>query len=339
MDRQKWAFVKANVMPAFRRLLLDRPSPIFVQLFVTRKCNLKCSYCFKRRENQKDPSTRELKKRIDKLKELGCNMISFMGGEPTLREDLIELTRHCKSRKMFVSMDTNGVLLTKDYVDELAETGMNTIVVSLDGINRLPHSKKTLADNPKILDVLEYAYKEKGMRVFINIVLTKKNIDEVVPLIEEIKDKGIIFAICLAFKAPSDSMISEKTPQYTKKEIKNFDKLFEKLVEMKKQGYPMFEPLWYYENLKNFVRGKCNWKCRAGRHFFSVDTDGKFMLCSDLKPLKVNLLDLGKDYWERYKKEFDKQIKKCNKTCPENYAVCDWRYNENKWGFFGGRFT
>jgi MoaA/NifB/PqqE/SkfB family radical SAM enzyme len=345
IDKHKWKFVKCNIMPALRRAFLDRPSPMFVEFFVTRNCNLSCSYCFTRKKNHNDPSTQELKRRINKLKELGCNVISFMGGEPTLRKDLAELTSYCSKKNMYVSMDTNGLLLDKKMVAELEKAGMSSLVVSLDGIKQLKNSKKTVAENPGIIAVLEYAAKKKKMRVFINLVLTTENIFEVLPLLELVKNKEIIFAISLMAKSPECRAIYDKNKdEYSEEELKKsenllkFDRLFVELIKKKKKGYSMFEPLEYYEQLSSFIRGKCSWKCRAGRHFFSVDADGRFLLCSDHKPLSENILKLDKNYYSKHKKVFAEQLKKCNSSCTENYAFCSGYYNDHKIKFFTTRF-
>lgn len=100
----------------------------------------------------------------------------------------------------------------------------------------------------------------------------------------------------------------------------------------------MFEPLIYYKQLKEFIRGECNWKCKAGRHFFSVDTDGRFLLCSDSVPLNMNILSMDKDYWKKFKNKFYSQLQHCNKTCPENYAYCSSYYNDHKLEFFRRKF-
>lgn len=329
MENKKLKFLKCNIGPAFRRLLLDRPSPMFVELFVTRRCNLRCSYCFTWREGGSDPSISEVKQRIDKIKELGCNVISFMGGEPTLREDLPELVKYCSNKKMFVSMDTNGLLLDKNLIDKLSDAGLDAVVVSVDGINKLKSSKKTFAANPRVLSNLIYA--SKKINAFVNLVLTKENIDEVIPMLDMLKGTGIIFTLSLITKNPECRLKGVR--KYSADEISSFDRLFEELIDKKKSGYLMFEPLEYYIQLKDFIRGKFDWHCTAGRHFFSVDADGKFLLCSDSKPLDINIMQMGKDYWKAHKDTFKAQLARCNATCPENYAYCAGHFSKNKMEF------
>ncbi|MFO8015693.1 MAG: radical SAM protein [Candidatus Woesearchaeota archaeon] len=331
-DKQKWLFVKANVMPAFRRLLLDRPGPMFVGLFLTRRCNLECSYCFSRK-NIKDPSLDEVKKRVDKIKEIGCNIIYFMGGEPTLRKDIVEITRYCNDKGMFIVMNTNGRLLNKKMIDELSEAGMNSMVVSLDGVKKLKQSRKTLFDNPHLLSLLEHASCQEGMSITINTVLTGENTKDVIPLLIKASEHGLMMTTCLQTQPPSTFVDKGLNTRFSDEDAKKIHKLLDGLIEKRGEGYPLFEPIYCYKRMKEFLKGKYNWNCKAGRHFFSVDCDGSVSLCPETKTLGIHISDIDKSYYQKYKRLFEKQLKKCNKACVENYALCHSYYDDHKLRF------
>lgn len=55
-----------------------------------------------------------MEKIIDKCKDAMIPQITFTGGEPTLRSDLVELVNY--SSWFVTRLNTNGVLLTKNYV-------------------------------------------------------------------------------------------------------------------------------------------------------------------------------------------------------------------------------
>ena len=126
------------------------------------------------------------------------------------------------------------------------------------------------------------------------------------------------------------SEVEKRNLEYSDEEVKQFDILFDRLIQMKKKGYLMFEPPEYFHKLKEFIRGKHDWKCRAGRHFFAVDADGRFMLCSDSKPIEKNLMDMDKHYYKIHKDDFDRQLAVCNRTCTENFAFCSSHYSDHK---------
>jgi putative heme d1 biosynthesis radical SAM protein NirJ1 len=103
----------------------------------TRTCNLKCIHCYSNSESKKyegELDTGEALRFIDHLAEFKVPVILFSGGEPLLREDLIELVTYAKSKGMRATISTNGTLLSRDKVATLKNLGVGYIGVSLDGI-------------------------------------------------------------------------------------------------------------------------------------------------------------------------------------------------------------
>ena len=64
-------------------------------------------------------STEECKKVIEEVKDLGARMLIFDGGEPTMREDLIELIKYAYDLGLDPLLGTNGTLITRDYAEKL----------------------------------------------------------------------------------------------------------------------------------------------------------------------------------------------------------------------------
>ena len=83
-------------------------------------CNQKCVHCYAAGQTLSDEeelSTEEWKKILDKCREAGIPQVTFTGGEPTMREDLMELIRYAR---WFISrLNTNGIKLTEDYCRKL----------------------------------------------------------------------------------------------------------------------------------------------------------------------------------------------------------------------------
>lgn len=98
-------------------------------------CNLRCPQCQNYHvtyDNSAKPMTpMETAKRLTRCKRsYGTPGIAVSGGEPTLnRKWLIELFRFLREMNpgARLHLDSNGTILTKDYVDELVEAGCNNI--------------------------------------------------------------------------------------------------------------------------------------------------------------------------------------------------------------------
>ena len=111
-----------------------------VVLEVTKRCNLHCEYCFARGgDNGWQPSFEELCGAVDDIVRLGKGpLIQFAGGEPTLREDLPELIKYARAAgTRFTQINTNGIRLAEDedYVQRLAEAGLDIVFLQFDGLD------------------------------------------------------------------------------------------------------------------------------------------------------------------------------------------------------------
>lgn len=87
-----------------------------VQLFLTGRCNLNCSFCFRKSKGFSIPemSFSQAKEIISKYNS-DETKISFTGGEPTLNCDLVEMLRFCDQIKIESEIYTNGKKFFDNY--------------------------------------------------------------------------------------------------------------------------------------------------------------------------------------------------------------------------------
>ncbi|MCD6414958.1 MAG: radical SAM protein [Candidatus Diapherotrites archaeon] len=109
-------------------------APTLVVWNVTKACNLHCKHCY---ENAGEPmpdelTTEEATDLIDKMSNFGVATIAFSGGEPLLRKDLTKLVERASSHGMFVSIATNGTLLSLKKAQELKKAGVGYVEISID---------------------------------------------------------------------------------------------------------------------------------------------------------------------------------------------------------------
>lgn len=121
--------------------------PDFVTFLITKRCNYKCQRCSAHSPEEtksaglsfKEITTNDCKKVIDEIS-FFKPVIYFCGGEPTLRDDLVELIRYIKKKRMFCAMTTNGSLLKERLTRDLVDSGIDFISISLDG-DKTVHDK------------------------------------------------------------------------------------------------------------------------------------------------------------------------------------------------------
>ena len=111
-------------------------------------CNQKCIHCYaagQEKAETKELSTEEWKKIIDKCRKQCIPQLTFTGGEPTKREDLVELIEYSK---WFVTrLNTNGVLLTKELCNQLYNASLDSIQVTFYSNNPEKHNTLVGAKN------------------------------------------------------------------------------------------------------------------------------------------------------------------------------------------------
>lgn len=125
-------FLSGPGMPGEPRLELA-PLEMAV-LYVTRWCNLACSYCYFNagRAMEGELSTEQWLDVVDRLHEMGTQRIVLLGGEPLGREDIFAIGARGLEHGMCVDLATNGTLIT-DRMAEKAASSFTLVQVSLDG--------------------------------------------------------------------------------------------------------------------------------------------------------------------------------------------------------------
>ena len=143
-------------------------------------CNEKCIFCniTKRLgEEWKTLSTKEAKKKIDSFAQEPKRELSFTGGEPTIRKDLFELIRYAKNKKIkHIQIQTNALVITKDYAKQLKKNGLNNAFVALTSYQANVHDKLTglKGSYQKTLNGIDNLLKA-DIEVTVNIVVNKLN--------------------------------------------------------------------------------------------------------------------------------------------------------------------
>ncbi len=151
--------------------LLGHPFPVAMTFAVTYRCQLKCAHCSADshlRKDEQELTTEEVKKLIDDSQKLGVTIIAFTGGEPLLREDLFELISYVDKRKALPLLFTNGLLLTDENVEKLADAGLYSLFVSID--NPIPEEHDRLRGMPGLFkSAINGLQKMKSKGVFVSL--------------------------------------------------------------------------------------------------------------------------------------------------------------------------
>lgn len=142
----------------------------------TWNCNQKCLHCYagcQKLAIVKELDTDSWKKIIDKCRKAFIPQLTFTGGEPTLRPDLVELVSYAS---WFVTrLNTNGVNLTKELCVKLREASLDSVQITLYSSDKEIHNY--LVGSNHFDDTIEGIKNavEAGLNVSINTPLCSLN--------------------------------------------------------------------------------------------------------------------------------------------------------------------
>ena len=156
-------------------------SILFPVIWITSRCNLRCKMCDQWKTSPelslKELSMKEWFMFIDSASRMHAAVIVITGGEALLREDLFDIIKYIRSKRMACHVCSNGTLLNKSMVEKLRESKLNSISISLDSYSAEIHNKLRGIDcfNRVIEGIKLLKQHAPGIRVGINCVITKMN--------------------------------------------------------------------------------------------------------------------------------------------------------------------
>ncbi len=160
-------------------------------------CNQKCLHCYAAGQPEaevKELTTAEWKRVIDACRRAGIPQLTFTGGEPTMRSDLVELVDYAQ---WFVTrLNTNGVNLTEDLARALYDASLDSAQITFYSAVEATHNALVGASNyHKTLAGLENALKAR-LSVSVNTPLCSLNAGEYVETLKALRDLGVGYVSC-----------------------------------------------------------------------------------------------------------------------------------------------
>jgi len=160
----------------------------------TARCNLQCLHCY----SSSDPtcvrdqlSTAQAKQFLAQLPAANVPVVLFSGGEPLLREDLLELTAEARRLKLRTVISTNGTLITPEVAKQLAETELSYVGISLDGQEPFHDEfRQVIGSFRKAIRGMENC-RAAGLRTGLRFTITKLNAAQVPAIFDIAVETGI----------------------------------------------------------------------------------------------------------------------------------------------------
>ncbi len=285
-------------------------------------CNIHCATCPTPHERLGRPkenmSLENLKKIIDNIKDDVHVVLLYNTNEPLLNPNLGEMIAYANGKNLYTMISTNATLLDAKRRDEIFKSGLDEILVCLDGTTKESYEAFRVGANfetvkQNIADLCREK-KEKGYKkpfIELQFILNRLNQDEV-PEIQRLSAEWGVDRLHIKSFALGEYI-------YSKEEIRAMGEKF--LPTTEKYG-----KVTYNKSDQGIIsmrrKREKNWYCRLARDHAVVLVDGRLaMCCYDIKGEYVygNLLEKNlKEIW------FSEEVKKRRKAAEEGrYPLCN----------------
>lgn len=321
-------FAKCKEQEMIQHNLID----LFWECTLT--CNAKCKHCGSSAEKRKydgELTTKEIK---NALKQIAGDMdaskilINVTGGEPLVRQDLCEVMEYATNELGFHwGMTTNGILLTDENIEKLRKANMETVSISIDGVEEthnefrgVPNSYQIIINNIKKL-------KKAGFvkHIQVTTVFHKENINQIEELYQVMLKLGLdswrlISMDPIGRANENDELLLNGVE--IKKMLDFIKKHNNKKLELT-YGCPGFLGLDYEKKVR-----KQYFYCRTGISIASILYNGDLFVCPNVPRIKRLIqgnirTDNFKDVWDNKYKEFRTE----DRTKCEKCEKCEyWKY-------------
>lgn len=277
---------------------LGKPTSIFIS--ITNRCNLRCRQCEVPLlgDRSKELSTEQWKKILEELHEwLGIAVLRWSGGEPFLREDILELLSYSTNLGMLSGVITNGQLIDRDLAARIVESGTFNVSLSIDGMQQghdHVRGKGTFEKVTAAARFLNEARKSRKscLKIIIKLTVMETNLDEIMDLVDWVEQEGLdgisISSLLetLATSSP-DQRWFEKNPLWVR-DLEKLDRVVDALVARAGHGSSIINPQSYLAGIKAYFRDPTmpmpkEFTCHVGYDHFRIDPNGDVYLCPLIK--------------------------------------------------------
>ena len=303
-------------------------APFLVVWDLTNMCNLRCKHCYRAATPTPAPtelSTEGARMVIRQLADAGVPILSFSGGEPLMRRDFFEICKCALDHDFYISVATNGTLITRGLAERMADAGVQYVDISVDSSKPEYHDAFRGVDGSwkRAVRAIRYC-KDAGMYVCMATTVTKINhreLPSIVKLAEDLQVNRIVIFNYIPTGRASEASELDLSPEERERVLEYlYAKLAQNLLENK--GIQAFATAPQYAviatgfsatgllpvahttalhgsaiRLARFIGG-----CGAGTLYCSITPEGYVQPCVFL-PIKIGDLrrDRFEDIWIRSK--------------------------------------
>jgi MoaA/NifB/PqqE/SkfB family radical SAM enzyme len=208
-------------------------------------------------------------------------VITFTGGEPTLRRDLEEIVAGVNSAVSvkYMTLITHGGMLSGDRARSIWKAGINQFNISLDYLDERHDTARGIPGlTAKILAAVT-AMRARGIdSIRFNTVIKDDNVDQLMPIVQ----RAAALGCGVNFSVYTDAKNGNRDHLVGETRHRDLDDAVASLLAFKRRRRGVITNSDYYlEQIPRYVRGEMTEPCRSGIRTVHVDPSGRVKRCPD----------------------------------------------------------
>jgi len=292
-------FFEGGIRPLASSVLMHE-NPLYVQFYVTARCNLRCQQCniIYANADMEECTTEQALQVAENLAAIGTSIVLLTGGEPFIRRDIIQIAEGFMANGVHPRLQTNG-LATFEELERMAEIGAHDISISLDSLA------------PALQDTINGGYDESWFEAIKNVahinrvfpedsfcalgcVLAPSNIDEIVPLVHFATKIGWWVSLVPAHESdptrPRSFSTFDPALLFSPDDYPRVRAVLDQVRAMKRQGFNLYDSDEYLDDIYRYVTGDpIRWRrrnegvCDSPNLYFAIQPNGEMAVCCDYR--------------------------------------------------------
>ena len=260
--------------------LRARRRPVLVHFEVTLRCNARCGFCDYWKT---DPSAKERERKsfADAARFFNPLMVTFTGGEPTLRRDLEEVVRGVAGavRLKYMTMITHGAMLTPERASALWDAGINQFNISLDYLDERHDAARGIPGLTQRILGNVGRMRELGVdSIRFNTVIKDDNLDQLLPIVHRAVELGA----GVNFSVYTDAKNGNRDHLIRREQVAALEAAVAELLAFKRRRRGVITNSDYYlEQIPRYARGEMTEPCQSGLTTIHIDPTGHVRRCPD----------------------------------------------------------
>ena len=324
----------------FKRIFKKDGLPLQLIFFITDQCNCKCKHCFLK--GQLNNSRNLL--RLEEIEKISCSMadllsLSLTGGEPFMREDIVEIVRlfvkNAKVKNIVTitnGIDTSKILTRTESMIHVLGKNSLMVSVSIDGIDKAHDDIRQFKGafekaNKTLKELLALSKRHSNLIVGTSTTCAAQNQKNLKDLYKYLRSMGVEN---IGINLVRPNVWNE---DFDGPDISNYDEITNIKLNDLARGMKEYAGLWassffkakeaiQYRLISSIYKNKCFMTpCCAGSVVGVLWWDGNVFPCEMLKNSMGNIRESDYNFKELW---FSKKAKECRNFIKTTKCFCTY---------------